>query len=47
MKWSAAIWLDASGGEVADDEVPAGFVKSRNSKVSRGHRRDGQLLDSA
>ena len=31
--WSAPIWIDASGSEVADDEVPAGFVKSRNSKV--------------
>lgn len=31
--WSAPIWIAGSGAVVTDDEVAAGFVKSKNSKV--------------
>jgi hypothetical protein len=31
--WSAPIWIDATGNSSGDEEVPAGFVKSKNSKI--------------
>ena len=31
--WSAPIWIEATGSVPDDDEVPAGFVKSRHSNI--------------